>query len=213
MGEISKPYAWTPNVVDIQTLRVGQLVIVLSPEEVTMAGRRWKEAVAKESAKELASELGGQDVVVVLGGPSNSYTHYITTEEYSIQRYEGASTLYGRHTLAAYIDRSVASLPFLRAHDAPARNTAEPVVLPPDNSNRSFSFITGVLFDRPPRSRDFGDMIRDVGGRLGRGETAKATFVGRIPATTCGSSRHTRRWSTGRRHRSGGVSGTTRTGR
>ena len=31
------------------------------------------------------------------------YTHYITTyEEYQQQRYEGASTLYGPHTLAAY---------------------------------------------------------------------------------------------------------------
>lgn len=82
VGEVSLPYQWTPNVVDIQTFRVGQLVIVVSPgEATTMAGRRWKEAVAKESAKVLAGELDGQEPVVVLGAPSNSYTHYITTEE------------------------------------------------------------------------------------------------------------------------------------
>lgn len=82
VGEVSRPYEWTPNVVDIQTFRVGQLLIVVSPgEATTMAGRRWKEAVAKESAKTLANELDGQDPFVVIGAPSNSYTHYITTEE------------------------------------------------------------------------------------------------------------------------------------
>lgn len=82
VGEVSRPYQWTPNVVDIQTFRVGQLVMVVSPgEATTMAGRRWKEAVAKESAKVLAGELDGQEPVVVLGAPSNSYTHYITTDE------------------------------------------------------------------------------------------------------------------------------------
>lgn len=40
---------------------------------------------------------------MVIAGLSNSYSHYITTfEEYQQQRYEGASTLYGPHTLAAY---------------------------------------------------------------------------------------------------------------
>ncbi|RXG47486.1 hypothetical protein VDGE_20987 [Verticillium dahliae] len=38
--------------------------------------------------------------MVILGQPANSYTHYITTqEEYSIQRYEGASTFYVNATL------------------------------------------------------------------------------------------------------------------
>lgn len=33
---------------------------------------------------------------VVIAGPANTYGHYVTTrEEYSVQRYEGASTLYG----------------------------------------------------------------------------------------------------------------------
>ncbi|PNY24033.1 Neutral ceramidase [Tolypocladium capitatum] len=184
VGEISMPYQWTPNVVDIQTFRVGQLLIIVSPgEATTMAGRRWKEAVAKESAKSLARELDGQDPFVVIGAPSNSYTHYITTEEeYGVQRYEGASTLYGRYTLAAYIDRTVASMQFLRAHDAPARDVAELRVLPPDNSNRSFSFIPGVLYDKPSRSLDFGNVISDVDKqRFRRGETAKATFVGANP--------------------------------
>ena len=46
-----------------------------------------------------------KDVKVVLAGLSNVYVDYITTfEEYQIQRYEGASTIYGPHSLNAYID-------------------------------------------------------------------------------------------------------------
>jgi neutral ceramidase len=43
------------------------------------------------------------DSHIAIAGLSNSYSHYITTfEEYQEQRYEGASTMYGPHTLAAY---------------------------------------------------------------------------------------------------------------
>jgi neutral ceramidase len=41
-----------------------------------------------------------------LAGLSNTYTHYITTfEEYEKQRYEAASTIYGPHTLLAYLQQ------------------------------------------------------------------------------------------------------------
>lgn len=44
------------------------------------------------------------DVHVVIAGLTNTYSSYVTTiEEYSIQRYEGASTIFGPHTLDAYI--------------------------------------------------------------------------------------------------------------
>lgn len=47
-------------------------------------------------AKLIASGVVGEDAYVVIAGPANAYAHYITTpEEYSVQRYEGASTLYG----------------------------------------------------------------------------------------------------------------------
>ncbi len=46
----------------------------------------------------------GADVHVVLAGLTNTYSSYVTTfEEYSAQRYEGASTIFGPHTLDAYI--------------------------------------------------------------------------------------------------------------
>jgi neutral ceramidase len=40
----------------------------------------------------------------LIAGLSNTYSSYITTpEEYAVQRYEGGFTLYGQHTLDAYI--------------------------------------------------------------------------------------------------------------
>lgn len=69
VGEMGVPYAWSPNIVDVQVMRVGQVVIVVSPSEVsTMAGRRWKEAVGKE-----AKDVIGEEPVVVIGGPANTY--------------------------------------------------------------------------------------------------------------------------------------------
>ncbi|KEY65040.1 hypothetical protein S7711_07375 [Stachybotrys chartarum IBT 7711] len=184
VGEVHRPYAWTPNIVDIQLFRVGQLFIVVSPgEATTMAGRRWKETVRSHAADLLAEELDEDGPLVVLGGPSNSYTHYITTEEeYAIQRYEGASTLYGPHTLAAYLNRSSELLPYLGFTNAPPSSLLEAGPLPPDNSNRSMSFITGVAYDATPWGSQFGDVKVNVDKiRYRPGETAKATFVGANP--------------------------------
>lgn len=87
---------------ETQILRVGNLYIVAIPGELTtMSGRRMRKAVA-EAVKENLSD--GSDPHVVIAGLSNVYTHYIATyEEYQKQRYEAASTLYGPHTLEAYL--------------------------------------------------------------------------------------------------------------
>lgn len=187
VGEVSRPYAWTPNVVDVQVLRVGQLLVVVSPgEATTMAGRRWKEAVRAEGTALFSGEDGNThrhspDPVVVLGGPANSYTHYIATEEeYSIQRYEGASTLYGPHTLAAYINVTLAHLPLLGARARPSP-PQPPAAFPPDNTNRSLSFITGVVRDGTPLGRAFGDVKQDVRRFYRSGAPVTAVFVGANP--------------------------------
>ncbi|KAI1273483.1 Neutral/alkaline nonlysosomal ceramidase [Xylaria sp. FL0933] len=182
VGEVSTPYEWTPNVVDVQAFRVGQLVIIVSPgEATTMSGRRWKNAVAREAEAQFASEEGNVEApVVVLGGPANSYTHYIATEEeYSIQRYEGASTLYGPHTLAAYINVTLSWLSSLGASSTvqPPRGPE-----PPNNSNRSLSFIPSVIRDAPPFFKNFGDVVQQVdGGAYHKGDSITVKFVGANP--------------------------------
>ena len=56
---------------------------------------------------------------VALGTYANEYAQYITTlEEYSSQQYEGASTLFGPHTLEAY-RQTAAGLARAIAQDSP----------------------------------------------------------------------------------------------
>lgn len=178
VGEAHTPYDWSPNIVDIQTFRVGQFFIVVSPgEATTMSGRRWREAVYN-AAKD-SKLTGSTDPIVVLGGPANSYTHYIATEEeYGIQRYEGASTLYGPNTLNAYINNTLQYLPYLSDDST---TTSPPGPTPPDNRNRSLSFITGVVYDNPPIGKNFGDVSKDVSASYARGALVSATFVGANP--------------------------------
>lgn len=175
VGEISTPYAWTPNIVDIQVLRVGQLVIIVSPSEATtMAGRRWKAAIAKEAATFL-----DEDPIVVLGGPANSYSHYCATpEEYDIQRYEGASTLFGRNELNAYINLTVSNLHYLQpgSTDTPSQG-----VLPPDNRQNMISFITDVVQDNPPLGKSFGNVLVQPNLTYNIGDVVNVTFQGANP--------------------------------
>lgn len=183
VGESKTPYDWSPNIIDVQLLRVGQLFIVVSPgEATTMSGRRWRNAV-EHSAKKTFSELekDGQKPFVVLGGPANTYSHYITTpEEYSIQRYEGASTLYGPWTLDAHINLSLSALP----HLAKSTEDLPPLDLgpsPPIYVNKSLTFITPVVIDRAGFFKSFGDVLTDVDSLHLEGDTISATFVGANP--------------------------------
>lgn len=148
-----------------------------------MAGRRWKEAVAKQSKSLFHDELDGEEPVVVIGGPSNTYTHYITTEEeYQIQRYEGASTLYGPHTLAGHVNRSLALMQYLGSTSPPVRPPGDTGPLPPDNSGCSWSLIPGVFYDGTPWFRHFGEVTADVAQKqYTRGDRVRATFVGANP--------------------------------
>ena len=176
VGEAKLPYQWSPNIVDIQVFRVGQLVIVVSPgEATTMSGRRWREAVHTQ----IESSGIAKDPIVVLGGPANSYVHYIATEEeYGIQRYEGASTLYGQHTLNAFINATLIYLPYIADK---VQGTIPPGPSPPDNRDNSISLITGVVYDGAGFGRSFGQVTKDVSPSYPRGSLVQATFVGANP--------------------------------
>ena len=52
---------------------------------------------------------------------------------------------------------------------------------PPDNTNRSLSFVPGVVYDEPGLFKSFGDVITDVPGTVHRGMKASAVFVGANP--------------------------------
>lgn len=86
--------AWIPTVLPVQLLRIGDLAIAALPNEpTTQVGRRLR--------ARLERALGVRRVHVQ--GYANAYSGYLTTpEEYRAQRYEGAYTLFGPHTLGAY---------------------------------------------------------------------------------------------------------------
>ena len=155
VGASTVPYQWSPNIIDVQLLRVGSLIMIIAPgEATTMSGRRWRDAIASAAN----SVLSIKSPTVVLGGPANTYAHYIATEEeYGVQRYEGASTLYGPHTLEGHINLTVSNLPYLVSSTSAARIPDGPS--PPINTNRSLSFITGVVYDNPPILKSFGDIV------------------------------------------------------
>lgn len=181
VGTLTEPYAWAADIVDIQVLRVGQLFIIVSTSEATtMSGRRWKAAIA-QAAQDTLSVSNPQ---VVLGAPSNSYAHYVATEEeYNVQRYEGASTLYGPSTLAAYINLTLTYLPYLGSASDVAKLPTIPVgPNPPVNTNNSLSFITGVVYDNPPIGKSFGDVVSNPPATTyGLGDLVNTTFVGANP--------------------------------
>lgn len=189
VGDSKKPYAWSPNIVDIQLLRIGQLVVIVSPgEATTMAGRRWREAVKRALGKQQSASGDYEEPIVLLGGPANTYAHYIATEEeYSVQRYEGASTLHGPHTLDAYINLTLTYLPHI---SNPAPHSPLPIppsgISPPINTNRSLSFINGVVNDSAGFGRRFGQIVKDVrtvrdGAYYTHGDVVVARFVGANP--------------------------------
>jgi hypothetical protein len=187
------PYPWEPSIVDIQILRIGQLVVLAVPGEfTTMAGRRLRKAVKNVFTSHGA--IPAESIEVVIAGLSNSYSGYVATfEEYQVQRYEGASTIYGPYTLDAYIQEftrlalgmvnpDCQSKPCPDADQLP-RTTHPATVGPVDFTNRLITFLPPVVFDSVPLGRRFGQVVPgyDVQSVYNIGETVKATFYAGHP--------------------------------
>lgn len=177
-GFAHTPYEWSPSTVDVQMLRVGNFVMLVMPGELTtMAGRRMREALR---AKLISSGILGTDAYVVIAGPANTYAHYVTTpEEYAVQRYEGASTIFGKWTLDAYIDKYSSMVSFLgdNASGTPASDAP-----PAEQTSSAISLQTGVVFDAPSLGKGFGSVLANVNSTPYRaGDTVHVQFVGANP--------------------------------
>ncbi|XP_035670506.1 neutral ceramidase-like isoform X2 [Branchiostoma floridae] len=168
-GEMTFPYAWQPDIVDIQLLRWGQLVVAAVPGEFsTMSGRRLRDTVQRA----VLSKGLPDDTEVVIAGLSNTYADYITTyEEYQVQRYEGASTIYGPHTLAAF-----QQLYSQLAQDMVMEEAIDVGPSPPNLLSRQLSFLPPVVMDTTPLFRHFGEVIDDAGSTYHTGETVSVRF-------------------------------------
>jgi neutral ceramidase len=118
------PYPWTPEVLPLQVVTLGNLALVAVPFEMTtMAGRRLRQTVLAQ-----LSPLGVDQVVIA--GLSNAYAGYLSTRgEYSVQHYEGASTHFGPWTLSA-LRQSFDALAGTLATGVPAPPGPTPRVIP-----------------------------------------------------------------------------------
>ncbi|XP_048464909.1 neutral ceramidase [Rhincodon typus] len=182
-GEMTKPLPWHPEIVDVQILTLGTLAIAAIPGEfTTMSGRRLREAVKHE----LESTGSLKNVDVVVSGLCNVYTHYITTyEEYQVQRYEAASTIYGPHTLSAYIQQ------FKGLAKAIAEDSVDQLPKGPEPPNFSDKQLISLLFPNPVdktlANTSFGDVLIDVQGSYRPGDIAEVTFVSGNPRNSVAS--------------------------
>lgn len=178
-GEMKVPYDWAPAILPIQILRIGQFVILSVPSEfTTMSGRRLRDAVKMVLKSAPNGEFYG-GVHVVIAGLTNTYSQYVTTfEEYQVQRYEGASTLYGPHTLSAYI-QEFKKLATALIHG----QSVKPGPQPPDLLDKQLSFLTPVVLDMTPIGVNFGDCSTDVPKKatFKRGDMVSVVFWSACP--------------------------------
>lgn len=124
-------HSWTPQVLALQYVLLGPLVIVGFPGEITTtACRRLKQSIRQDL------EAQGHEVLdLVLCGYSNAYFGYATTpEEYAHQTYEGGHTVFGRWTLPA----------FQSCYRHLIQSEADSGLRPPTFSERELKLRTGV---------------------------------------------------------------------
>ncbi|KAF8406678.1 hypothetical protein HHK36_008769 [Tetracentron sinense] len=176
-GEMFVPFQWAPSILPIQILRLGKLVILSVPGEfTTMAGRRLREAVKETLIRDGNGEFDA-DTHIVIAGLTNTYSQYVATfEEYKQQRYEAASTLYGPHTLSAYIQE----FKKLATTIAKGEKMGTRGPSPPDLLSVQFSLLSPPPGDLIPPGKNFGDTIQDIiipkRGSFQKGERPSATF-------------------------------------
>ncbi|WP_444907707.1 neutral/alkaline non-lysosomal ceramidase N-terminal domain-containing protein [Microbulbifer sp. SSSA008] len=149
-----------------QMFRIGSLALVAAPGEMTtMAGRRLE--------AEVLSAFEGSGVnTVVIAGLANAYSGYITTpEEFDRQHYEGAHTIYGPNTLAAYRQiYTEMTHAMVNGVDIAAGPT------PKDLSDDQIINVIGVVYDDKRLWESFGQVWDDVGTSYSAGDTVSVTF-------------------------------------
>lgn len=164
----AQPDAWTPQIVPLQIIKIGNIVIVGVPAEVTtMSARRLKVALQNKF-----KVMMNEKCEVIISGNTNSYTSYLATpQEYDLQHYEGASTQFGKWTLSAYIQE------FEKLVESMAKNIEiDNGLRPPDLSNKQSYFKLPVIFDGIPSQCQFGQVYMDAKNEYKKKDMVKVVF-------------------------------------
>jgi neutral ceramidase len=169
---LAEPYPLSPEVLPLQILRIGNLVLLgTSFELTTMAGRRLRESIF--------NLLSGTGInYLALATYANAYSGYVTTkEEYDIQHYEGASTHFGPYTLMA-LQQEFGKL----AKALKENKTVSAGPVPRDLSSEQTNLQTGIITDTQPMPWiPFGSTQSDVDSSYKSGSTVKVIFWGAHP--------------------------------
>lgn len=168
---VCQPVPWTPQILPLQLIRIGRLVLVAGPGEFTItSGHRIRESVR--------GQLTALNPHIVFAGYANAYSGYITTpEEYSAQLYEGGSTHFGPATLPAY-QQEYASVAADLATGEPTISNVES----PDLRDKIWSFDpVKHIPDAATGSKPFGHVITQPPTFARRGEIVSAKFVSACP--------------------------------
>jgi neutral ceramidase len=160
-----------PSILPLQLIRIGGLIIIAHPGEMTtMAGRRLRKSVLDE----LKGDGVKHAVVATYAGAFSSYT--TTPAEYSAQHYEGASTLFGPWTLEAFQQENKRLAVAMRN-----KMDVNPGPEPPDLSDRQVSLPVKVLFDGVPWNKKFGDVRTPPQPSYHQGDKVEVHFYGAHP--------------------------------
>ncbi|KAJ3641677.1 hypothetical protein Zmor_028161 [Zophobas morio] len=172
-GRISTPYEWQPRIVSTQLIQLGDLFLVAVPGEfTTMSGRRLRRTI-----RDTAINNGVSGAKVVITGLSNIYTSYIATpEEYQMQRYEGASTIFGPYTLTLYRKVYKEMVEAMLTGE-----NVDPGPQPPDLSTQVISLVPPVMLDTSGFLKQFGDCLVQPLPVVKRGMTVFALFISGHP--------------------------------
>lgn len=173
---LKKPFPWTPQVLPISIVQVGQLALIGVPAEfTTMSGRRTRETLEK------ILETKGIKYSV-LAGYANGYSGYVATpEEYERQDYEGASTHFGQWTLSAY-EQELSKLAVALVKEEPVTSDVAPLDLSEavvDSTPKN-----PPAYDTVPRGVRFGDMKTAPKSTYEKGNTVAVEFWSSYPNRT-----------------------------
>jgi len=155
IDKVQDQHAWDPTTVAIQIMRIGSTFILAAPVEfTTMSGRRLRAAV-----RPILQGIVGEDqpaVSIVIAGLANGYSSYVATfEEFQAQRYEAASTIFGPHSLAGYIQE------FTRVATDMAEGKESETDAPPTQQSMNFWGYSNkyIPSDDIPLESNFGDIV------------------------------------------------------
>ncbi|MCP4157970.1 MAG: neutral/alkaline ceramidase [bacterium] len=163
-----------PSVLPLQLFRLGSLLLVAHPGELTtVAGLRLRKLLGQIPG----NGQGFNDIVV--STYSNGFASYTTTEdEYTKQEYEGASNLYGPFSLRAYL-REYKKLAEALISNSAMGDGAGPVHIP----SRRLKKVSAkhVRPDFKAQGLDFGEFDEPPESSYVVGDTVSVSFVAGYP--------------------------------